>query len=37
MAAAGSSANKDTHERLDRELANLAQGAVVFVDYTPAP
>jgi acetyl esterase len=37
MAAAGSSANKDTHERLDRELANLARGAVVFVDYTPAP
>jgi len=26
-----------THERLDRELANAVQAAVVFVDYTPAP
>jgi acetyl esterase len=29
--------DKDTHERLDRELANAAQVAVVFVNYTPAP
>lgn len=29
--------NKDTNERLDRELANAAQAVVVFVDYTPAP
>jgi acetyl esterase len=29
--------DKDTHERLDRELASLAQAIVVFVDYTPAP
>jgi acetyl esterase len=29
--------DKDTHERLYRELANAAQGVVVFVDYTPAP
>jgi len=29
--------DKDTHERLDRELANQAQAVVVFVDYTPAP
>lgn len=29
--------DKDTHERLDRELANAAKAAVVFVDYTPAP
>jgi len=29
--------DKDTHERLDRELANAAQAVVVFVDYTPAP
>jgi acetyl esterase len=29
--------DKDTHERLDRELANLTQAVVVFVDYTPAP
>ncbi len=28
---------KDTHERLDRELANAPQAVVVFVDYTPAP
>jgi acetyl esterase len=29
--------DKDTHERLDRELVNLAQVVLVFVDYTPAP
>jgi acetyl esterase len=29
--------DKDTHERLDRELANAAQAAVVFVNYTAAP
>jgi acetyl esterase len=29
--------DKDTHERLYRELANAAQAIVVFVDYTPAP
>ncbi|MCI2416019.1 alpha/beta hydrolase [Saccharopolyspora sp. K220] len=29
--------DKDTHERLVRELANAARAAVVFVDYTPAP
>ena len=29
--------DKDTHERLDRELANAAQAIVVFVDYTQAP
>jgi acetyl esterase len=29
--------DRDTHERLDRELANLAQAVIVFVDYTPAP
>jgi acetyl esterase len=29
--------DKDTHERLDRELANDVQAAVVFVNYTPAP
>jgi acetyl esterase len=29
--------DKDTHERLDRELANAAQAVVVFVGYTPAP
>jgi acetyl esterase len=29
--------DKDTHERLDRELANFADAIVVFVDYTPAP
>jgi acetyl esterase len=29
--------DKDTDERLDRELANAAQAAIVFVDYTPAP
>ncbi len=28
---------KDTHDRLVRELANGAEAAVVFVDYTPAP
>jgi acetyl esterase len=28
---------KDTHERLYRELATLAQATLVFVDYTPAP
>lgn len=27
----------DTHERLVRELANKANSAVVFVDYTPSP
>lgn len=29
--------DKDTHDRLVRELANAAQAVVVFVDYTPAP
>lgn len=29
--------DKDTHERLDREIANLVGAVVVFVDYTPAP
>jgi acetyl esterase len=29
--------DKGTHDRLVRELANAAQAAVVFVDYTPAP
>jgi acetyl esterase len=29
--------DKDTHERLDRELANAAEAAIVFVNYTPAP
>jgi acetyl esterase len=29
--------DKDTHDRLVRELANGAQAAVVFVNYTPAP
>jgi acetyl esterase len=29
--------DKDTHERLYRELANAANAVVVFVDYTPAP
>jgi acetyl esterase len=29
--------DKDTHERLYRELANDAEAVVVFVDYTPAP
>ncbi|HEX6527299.1 MAG TPA: alpha/beta hydrolase, partial [Streptosporangiaceae bacterium] len=29
--------DKDTHDRLDRELANAAQAVVVFVDYIPAP
>jgi acetyl esterase len=27
----------DTHDRLVRELANLAQVAVVFVNYTLSP
>jgi acetyl esterase len=27
--------DKDTHEQLDRELANLAEAIVVFVDYHP--
>lgn len=27
----------DTHERLVRELSNMANSAVVFVDYTPSP
>ena len=27
----------DTHDRLVRELANNAHGAVVFVNYTPSP
>lgn len=30
-------ANKDTHDRLVREIANGAKVAVVFVDYTPSP
>jgi acetyl esterase len=29
--------DKDTHERLVREIANAAGAVVVFVDYTPAP
>ena len=29
--------DKNTHERLDRELANAARAVIVFVDYTPAP
>ncbi|MEU1623741.1 alpha/beta hydrolase [Streptomyces sp. NPDC005722] len=29
--------NFKTHERLVREIANGAQAAVVFVDYTPSP
>jgi acetyl esterase len=29
--------DRDTHERLDRELANGAQTIIVFVDYMPAP
>lgn len=29
--------NKNTHDRLVREIANGADAAVVFVDYTPAP
>jgi acetyl esterase len=29
--------DKDTHERLDRELATFAHAAIVFVNYTPAP
>jgi acetyl esterase len=27
----------DTHERLVRELANGANAAIVFVNYTPSP
>jgi acetyl esterase len=29
--------DKDTHDRLIRELANGARAAVVFVNYTPSP
>lgn len=29
--------NKDTHDRLIREIANGANAAVVFVNYTPSP
>ena len=29
--------NKNTHDRLVREIAHGTQAAVVFVDYTPAP
>jgi acetyl esterase len=29
--------DKDTHDRLVRELANGAKAAVVFVNYTPSP
>jgi acetyl esterase len=29
--------DKETHERLDRELANAVNAAIVFVSYTPAP
>jgi acetyl esterase len=29
--------NKDTHDRLVREIANGANAAVVFVNYTPSP
>ncbi len=29
--------NKKTHDRLIREIANGAQAAVVFVNYTPSP
>jgi acetyl esterase/lipase len=29
--------DKYTHERLYRELANAANAAIIFVDYTPAP
>jgi acetyl esterase len=29
--------DKDTHDRLIREIANGARAAVVFVNYTPAP
>jgi acetyl esterase len=29
--------DKDTHERLDREIATFARAIVVFVDYTNAP
>ncbi len=29
--------DKDTHDRLVREVANAAGAVVVFVDYTPAP
>lgn len=29
--------DKDTHERLDRELTTAAEAVIVFVNYTPAP
>src|SRR5215467_609640 len=29
--------NKDTHDRLIREIADGARAAVVFVNYTPSP
>jgi acetyl esterase len=29
--------DKDTHDRLDRELATFTRAIVIFVDYTPAP
>ena len=29
--------NADTHDRLVRELANGANAAIVFVNYTPSP
>ena len=29
--------NKDTHDRLIREIANGANAAVVFVNITPSP
>ncbi|MEU8543095.1 alpha/beta hydrolase [Streptomyces sp. NPDC048717] len=29
--------NENTHDRLVRQIANGAQAAVVFVDYTPSP
>ncbi len=29
--------NKETHDRLVREIANGSQAAVVFVNYTPSP
>jgi acetyl esterase len=29
--------DRDTFERLDRELATMTQAVVVFVEYTPAP
>lgn len=37
MAAAGFLGNKDTHDRLVREIANGANAAVVFVNHTPSP